>query len=183
MPVGMHSCLSTHVCMCCCHEGSIQGRPHRQQWKANSRCNTCIQACCTTSSSAVHDAAVVHLLCSKLWQLVKQAMSSFFTTQAEAMVDFAKAMHIQTDCTRLSSCPTCQKSVYVHMTGLSTHQADEVETSLMAMPTVHMAAKCVVDGEESEEIMETDIVTCAARVVLTRHSHLAPGILPKAVNL
>ena len=45
----------------------------------------------------------------------------------------------------------------------------------MAMPTVHMAAKCVVDGEDSEEIFEADIVTCAARVVLTRHSHLVPG--------
>ena len=67
------------------------------------------------------------------------------------------------------------------MAGLSTQQAEEVETSLMAMPTVHMAAKCVVDGEESEEIMETDIVTCAARVVLTRHSHLAPGTLVKPV--
>ena len=45
----------------------------------------------------------------------------------------------------------------------------------MAMPTVHMAAKCVVDGEDSEEIFEADIVTCAARVVVTRHSHLVPG--------
>ena len=46
----------------------------------------------------------------------------------------------------------------------------------MAIPSVHMAAQCVVDGEDSStEIMETDIVTCAARVVLTRHSHLAAG--------
>ena len=46
----------------------------------------------------------------------------------------------------------------------------------MAMPTVHMAAQCVVDGEDSaSDIMETDIVTCAARVVLTRHTHLAAG--------
>ena len=62
--------------------------------------------------------------------------------------------------------------------GLSDSQADEVETSLMAMPTVHMAANCVVDGEESSDIMESDIVTCTARVVLTRHSHLSPGMLP-----
>lgn len=48
----------------------------------------------------------------------------------------------------------------------------------MAMPTVHMAAHCVVDGEESSDIMESDIVTCAARVMLTRHSHLTPGMLP-----
>ena len=61
--------------------------------------------------------------------------------------------------------------------GLSNSQADEVETSLMAMPAVHMAAHCVVDGEESSEIMESDIVTCAARVMLTRHSHLTPGML------
>lgn len=61
--------------------------------------------------------------------------------------------------------------------GLTASQTEEVETSLMAMPTVHMAAKCVVDGEDSEDIMESDIVTCAARVVLTRHSHLAPGDL------
>lgn len=59
--------------------------------------------------------------------------------------------------------------------GLSSSQADEVETALMAIPTVHMAAHCVVDGEESSEIMESDIVTCAARVVLTRHSHMTPG--------
>lgn len=45
----------------------------------------------------------------------------------------------------------------------------------MALPTLHMAAHCLVDGEESSEIMESDIVTCAARVVLTRHSHLTPG--------
>ena len=47
----------------------------------------------------------------------------------------------------------------------------------MAMPTVHMAAHCVVDGEESSDIMESDIVTCTARVMLTRHSHLSPGML------
>jgi len=47
---------------------------------------------------------------------------------------------------------------------------------LMAIPSVHMAAHCVVDGEDaSTDIMESDIVTCAVRVVLTRHSHLAAG--------
>ena len=61
--------------------------------------------------------------------------------------------------------------------GLSDSQADEVETSLMAMPTIHMAAHCVVDGEESSDIMESDIVTCTAHVMLTRHSHLSPGML------
>ena len=61
--------------------------------------------------------------------------------------------------------------------GLSDSQADDVETSLMAMPTVHMAAHCVVDGEESSDIIESDIVTCTARVMLTRHSHLSPGML------
>jgi hypothetical protein len=60
--------------------------------------------------------------------------------------------------------------------GLTSTQADEVENSLMAIPSVHMAAHCVVDGEDaSTDIMETDIVTCAVRVVLTRHSHLAAG--------
>lgn len=60
--------------------------------------------------------------------------------------------------------------------GLTSSQADEVENSLMAIPSVHMAAHCVVDGEDAtEDIMETDIVTCAVRVVLTRHSHLAAG--------
>ena len=62
--------------------------------------------------------------------------------------------------------------------GLASSQADEVETSLMAIPTVHMTAHCVIDGEESSDLMESDIVTCAARVLLTRHSHLAPGQLP-----
>ena len=48
----------------------------------------------------------------------------------------------------------------------------------MAVPTLHAAAQCIVDGEDaSTEIMETDIVTCAARVLLTRHSHLAAGKL------
>ena len=65
----------------------------------------------------------------------------------------------------------------MHHAGLTSSQADEVETSLLAIPTVHMTAHCVIDGEESSEIMESDIVTCAARVLLTRHSHLTPGLL------
>ena len=67
----------------------------------------------------------------------------------------------------------------VEAASLTSSQADEVETSLMAIPLVHMAATCVVDGEDaSSDIMETDIVTCAARVFLTRHSHLAAGAVP-----
>ncbi|KAA6421625.1 MAG: translocation SEC63 protein [Trebouxia sp. A1-2] len=67
--------------------------------------------------------------------------------------------------------------------GLTKAQADEVENSLMAIPSVHMAAHCVVDGEDaSTDIMETDIVTCAVRVVLTRHSHLAAGFEPDSIK-
>ena len=69
-----------------------------------------------------------------------------------------------------------QADAFVSDAGLTNAQADEVENSLMAIPSVHMAAHCVVDGEDaSTDIMETDIVTCAVRVVLTRHSHLAAG--------
>lgn len=77
--------------------------------------------------------------------------------------------------------PEDRRDVYA-FAGLSSSQQEEVETSLMAMPTVHMAAHCVVDGEESSEIMESDIVTCAARVVLTRHSHLTPGFQPESIK-
>lgn len=55
--------------------------------------------------------------------------------------------------------------------GLSDDQVEEVETSLSLMPSVSVMASCEVDGEPEARIQVEDIVTCKARILLTRPSH------------
>lgn len=52
-----------------------------------------------------------------------------------------------------------------------------METSLSLMPSVSVTAGCEVDGEPEARIQVEDIVTCKARILLTRPSHASQGEL------
>ena len=61
------------------------------------------------------------------------------------------------------------------MAGLSDRQAEEVGTSMLSVPAVTLSdVGCGLDGEDGE-VMEGDIVTCSARVTLSRPSHSLTG--------
>lgn len=66
----------------------------------------------------------------------------------------------------------------MHVTGLTPSQAEEVNLALLSIPIVTATSvSCQVDGEDGE-IMEQDIVTCSARLILSRASHVLTGPLP-----
>jgi hypothetical protein len=57
-------------------------------------------------------------------------------------------------------------------------QVEEVETALSSMPTVTVTAACEVDGEPEAQVQAEDVVTCKARVLLSRPSHATHGASP-----
>ncbi|EIE19320.1 hypothetical protein COCSUDRAFT_48909 [Coccomyxa subellipsoidea C-169] len=64
--------------------------------------------------------------------------------------------------------------------GLTKQQAEEAATSLLSLPTVTLTdVQLQVEGEaDGTQIVETDIVTCSVRVVLSRPSHASPDTQP-----
>lgn len=51
-------------------------------------------------------------------------------------------------------------------------------TALLSIPVVAVnSAEFLVEGEEGAEVMEEDVVTCSARVLLRRPSHRQTGAL------
>lgn len=60
-------------------------------------------------------------------------------------------------------------------THLPAWQVEEVETALSSMPTVTVTAACEVDGEPEAQVQAEDVVTCKARVLLSRPSHATHG--------
>lgn len=50
-----------------------------------------------------------------------------------------------------------------------------METALSSMPTVTVTAACEVDGEPEAQVQAEDVVTCKARVLLSRPSHATHG--------
>ncbi|BDA43749.1 Translocation protein SEC63 homolog [Coccomyxa sp. Obi] len=70
--------------------------------------------------------------------------------------------------------------------GLTKNQAEEAVTSLLSMPTVTLTdVQLQVEGEaEGTQIVETDIVTCSVRVLLSRPSHASPDAqAPKGTSV
>ena len=67
------------------------------------------------------------------------------------------------------------QTAVVGQTSLAHRQVEQVETSLVSMPTVSVSASCVVEGETSVEVFEGDVVTCRAHVSLSRPSHQTTG--------
>ena len=53
-----------------------------------------------------------------------------------------------------------------------------METALSSMPTVTVTAACAVDGEPEAQVQAEDVVTCKARVLLSRPSHATHGVSP-----
>lgn len=58
----------------------------------------------------------------------------------------------------LQAMPETQRSMELNWAGLDAAAVEGVQMFLSAMPTLVMAAKCEVDGED--EIMESDPVHC-----------------------
>jgi hypothetical protein len=58
----------------------------------------------------------------------------------------------------------------------ATWQVEEVETALSSMPTVSVTASCEVEGEPEAQIQVEDVVTCKARVLLSRPSRGTHGM-------
>ncbi len=58
---------------------------------------------------------------------------------------------------------------------LPNEQVDDVETALSSIPSVSVTAVCEVAGEPEAAISVEDIVTCKARILLSRPSHATQG--------
>eukprot|EP00878_Enallax_costatus_P024760 GHUV01026445.1.p1 GENE.GHUV01026445.1~~GHUV01026445.1.p1 ORF type:complete len:636 (+),score=256.18 GHUV01026445.1:447-2354(+) len=73
----------------------------------------------------------------------------------------------------LQALPESQRGIELGWAGLDAAGVEGVQMFLSAMPSLVMAAKCEVDGED--EIMEGDPVHCKVRVMLSRASHRQEG--------
>lgn len=70
----------------------------------------------------------------------------------------------------------------MHGAGLTPAAAEDVSLALLSTPFITATSlTCQVDGEDGE-IMEQDIVTCSARLVLTRASHVLTGPSPSPLT-
>ncbi|KAK9829144.1 hypothetical protein WJX72_004149 [[Myrmecia] bisecta] len=71
----------------------------------------------------------------------------------------------------LADLPLEERTRALAASGLSDSQIEDVNVSILATPSISVAVRCHTQGEEGSDIMEEDLVTCEARVVLTRPSH------------
>lgn len=64
---------------------------------------------------------------------------------------------------------------------LPNEQVGDVETALSSIPSVSVTAVCEVAGEPEAAISVEDIVTCKARILLSRPSHATQGEPPASL--
>ncbi|KAK9789757.1 hypothetical protein WJX73_001047 [Symbiochloris irregularis] len=75
----------------------------------------------------------------------------------------------------LLTLPQTEQTATLTQAGLTAAQAEDVQTALVSVPTVHLQkVTCGLQGEDGVDdfdVMEGDVVTCSATVTLTRPSH------------
>lgn len=80
--------------------------------------------------------------------------------------------------------PVDRKSILA-LSELRPSLVDQVQTTLSAMPTLWVTAKCIVQGPSGEEdtnIHEGDHVTCRINAVITRPGHMAYGFNASSIQ-